>query len=101
MAVFDLAVTKSEVLKTGPSRIEAESAYLTVAHGLMPGKSDGLEILFFATPFTEAARADVVNNDARELRKRSYAALVLFLDKKNQVSRNTFLISDSTARDWF
>jgi hypothetical protein len=85
MAVFDLAVTKSDVLKTGTSRIVAESAYLRLAHGLLPGRSDGLEILFFTTPFTEAARADVLNNDANELRKRSYATLVLFLDKQNKV----------------
>jgi hypothetical protein len=71
--------------KTGTSSIVAESAYLTLAHGLIPGNSDGLEIMFFARPFTEAARADVLNNDAKDLRKGSYAALVLFLDKQHKV----------------
>ena len=85
MAVFDLAVAKSDVLKAGSTRIVAGSAYLRLTHGLMPGKSDGLEIMFFPTPPTEAGRADVVKNDGRELRKRSYAALVLFLDKQNKV----------------
>jgi hypothetical protein len=85
VGVFDLAVTKSDVLKTGTSRLVAESAYLTLAHGLMPGNSDGLEIMFFTRPFTEAARADVLNNDAKELKKSNYATLVLFLDKQNKI----------------
>jgi hypothetical protein len=85
VAVFDLAVKKSDVLKLGTSSIVAESAYLTLAHGLNPGNSDGLEIMFFTGPFTEAARADVLNNDAKELKKSNYAALVLFLDKQSKV----------------
>src|SRR5688572_1733338 len=85
MAVFDLAVTKSDVMKTGASRIVAKSAYVRLAHGLSPGNSDALEIMFFTTPFTEAARADFLSNDARESRKGSYAAMVLFLDKQNKV----------------
>jgi hypothetical protein len=84
-AVFDLAVKKSDVLRPGTSSIVAESAYLTLAHGLIPGNSDGLEIMFFIRPFTEAARADVLNNDANELKKSNYATLVLFLDKQNKV----------------
>ncbi len=85
VAVFDLAVTKSDVMKTGTSRIVAKTAYVRLAHGLSPGNSDALEILFFATPPTEAARADFLNNDARESRKGSYAAMVLFVDKQNKV----------------
>ena len=84
-AVFELVVINSSGLKPGASRIVAESAFVTLAHGLIPGNSDGLEIQFFTKPITEAGRADMLKNDARELKKNDYAALVLFLDKENKV----------------
>jgi hypothetical protein len=84
-AVFDLVVTRSAVLKPGASRLVAVSAFATLAHGLMPGNSEGLEILFLTTPITEAARADLLQHDARELRRGDYATLVLFLDRDRRV----------------
>jgi hypothetical protein len=84
-AVFELVVNNSSVLGPGPSRIVTECAVVTLAHGLIPGNSDGLEILFFTKPLTEAGRADILKNDARELKKSDHAALVLFLDKVNKV----------------
>jgi hypothetical protein len=85
--VFDLTVTKSAVLKTGTSRIVARSAYARLVHALVPGNSDGLEVLFLTTPFTDAAQADVTNNDAKELKKSTYATMVLFLDKQQKITQ--------------
>ena len=83
--VFELVVSNSSVLRPGASRIVTESAFVTLAHGLIPGNSDGLEIQFFTKPLTEAGKADILKNAAKELKKSDYAALVLFLDKKNKV----------------
>jgi hypothetical protein len=52
---------------------------------LIPGNSEGLEIQFFTKPITEAAIADILKNRAKELKKRDYAAFVLFLDKANKL----------------
>ena len=37
-----------------------------LAHGLVPGNSDGLEIQFFPQPITEKVKADMLENDAKE-----------------------------------
>ena len=84
MAVFELVVSGSKVLRSGPSKIVTESAFVTLTHTLM-GNTDGLEIQFFTKPITDAARADILEHGAREMRRSDYAALVLFLDKNHQV----------------
>ena len=56
-------------------------------HGLTPGNADGLEVLFFESPITESDLPDLMKNDARENRKGSYAAMVLYLDNQNRVSQ--------------
>ena len=84
-AEFELVVNDSSVLKAGASRIVTQSAVVTLAHGLIPGNSEGLEIQFFIKPITEAAVTDILKNGAKELKRTDYAALVLFLDKDNRV----------------
>ena len=84
-ATFELVVEKSKYLTPGTSEIASQSAFVSLAHGLIPGNSDGLEIMFFIKPVTESALPDIITNDAKELRRSSYAALVLFLDKENKV----------------
>ena len=84
-SVFELVVNDSRVLKVGASKIVTQSAFVTLAHGLIPGNSEGLKIQFFTKPITEAAIADILKNRARELKKRDYAAFVLFLDKANKL----------------
>jgi len=84
-AEFELVVNDSSVLKAGASRIVTQSAVVTLAHGLIPGNSEGLEIQFFIKPITEAAVTDILKNGAKELKRSDYAALVLFLDKDNRV----------------
>jgi hypothetical protein len=46
-SVFELVVNDSRVLKVGASKIVTQSAFVTLAHGLIPGNSEGLEIQFF------------------------------------------------------
>ena len=84
MAVFELVVSNSKVLRSGPSKIVTESAFVTLTHTLM-GNTDGLEIQFFTKPITDAARADILENGAQEMRRSDHAALVLFLDKNHQI----------------
>lgn len=84
-ANFELAIDKSKYLKPGTSKVAAQSAFVSLVHGLIPGNSDGLEVTFFTKPISEASLPDIMNNDAKEMRRSSYAALVLFLDKENKV----------------
>ena len=84
-AEFELVVNDSTVLKAGANRIMTQSAVVTLAHGLIPGNSEGLEIQFFIKPITEAAVTDILKNGAKELKRTDYAALVLFLGKDNRV----------------
>jgi hypothetical protein len=50
---FELVVNEAKYLKSGTSKLTTESAYVTLAHGLIPENSDGLEIVFFPKPITE------------------------------------------------
>src|SRR3954463_4965689 len=86
-ASFELTVDKSKYLKPGASKIQSQSAVVYSVHGLMPGKSDGLRILFFAKPITETTLPDVLNNQAKELQKGDHAELVLYLDKQNNIQQ--------------
>jgi hypothetical protein len=45
-AAFELVVNESKPLTPSANRIATQSAYVTLAHGLVPGNSDGLEIQF-------------------------------------------------------
>jgi hypothetical protein len=80
-ASFELLVESSPVLPTGTTRITAPGAYVAKVRGLAPGNSDGLEILFLPQAIDAAGQADILRNDARQLKKGRYAALVIFLDK--------------------
>ena len=84
-ANFELVIDKSKYLKPGTSKVAAQSAVVSLVHGLIPGNSDGLEVMFFTKPVSEVSLPDILNNDAKEMRRGSYAALVLFLDKDNKV----------------
>jgi len=84
-AVFELVVNDSRPLTPGKSKLATQSAYVTLAHGLIPGNSAGLEVQFFPPPVTENTKADILENDAKELRKASYAAFVLYLGKDRKI----------------
>jgi hypothetical protein len=86
-AGFELVVERSKYLRPGASKITARSAFVSLVHGLTPGNADGLEVLFFESPVTESDLPDLMKTDAREKRKGSYAAMVLYLDKQNRVSQ--------------
>ena len=97
-AAFELIVTDSKALKPGTSKIAAQSAYVTLAHGLAPGNVD-VEVQFFPTQATEKVKADIIENDAKELKKSSYAALVLFLGKDNRIwqANLSFVVPGTTT----
>jgi hypothetical protein len=73
-ADFELVVNDSNALKAGVSRIVTQSAFVTRAHGLIPGNSEGLEIQFFTKPITEATMTDILKNGAKELKKSDYCS---------------------------
>ncbi len=83
-AVFELVVESSSVLRPGPSKIVAKSAVATRVRGLMPGNAAGVEIAFLSQPVTET-RADTLARQARDLRKRDHAVLVLYLDVRHKI----------------
>ena len=84
-SVFELVNHQSGAIKQSSTRIVAESAFVTHTNELFPGKTEGLEIQFFTKPITEAARTDILENGAKQLRKGDYATSVLFLDKEKRV----------------
>jgi hypothetical protein len=49
---------------------------------------------------TEADQKDVLENDAREMRRSDYAALVLFLDKQNRLGQVnlSYVVPGTTVR---
>src|SRR4030095_6408408 len=62
-AAFELVFNESKPLTPGTSKIATQTAYVTLAHGLVPGNSDGLEIQFFPKPVTEKAKADILEHE--------------------------------------
>jgi hypothetical protein len=84
---FELVVKDSKSLKPGTTRIRSQGAFASRVHGLVPGNADGIEIVFVTKPITDAMLPDILKDDARELRRGDYAALVLFLDKDDNVSQ--------------
>jgi hypothetical protein len=96
---FELVVNESKYLKSGTSKLTTESAYVTLAHGLIPGNSDGLEIVFFPKPITERIKTDILENDAKELKKGSYTALVLYIGKDNKIwqANLTYVVPGATV----
>lgn len=84
-ASFSLAVQKSKVLKLGKSRLETKSAFVTYTNEFFAGKTNALKVQFFTQPMVEEARAKLLRNDNNEISRGGYAALVLFLDERNQI----------------
>jgi hypothetical protein len=82
---FELVVTDSKPLTPGTSRIRYQGAFASRVHRLVPGNVDGIEIVFVTKSITDAMLPDILKNDARELRTGDHAALVLFLDKADNV----------------
>lgn len=84
-ASFELVVDKSPLFKPGTTRIQGQSAFVTLVHGMAPGNSDGLEIMFFSKPIAEASLPDIMNNDAGKLKQGDHAVMQLLLDKEKRV----------------
>src|SRR5262245_28165023 len=86
-AAFELIVNDLKPVKSGASKIIVQTAYVALAHGLVPGNSDGLEIQFFPQAITEKVKTDILKNDGKESKKNSYAAFVLYIGKDNKISQ--------------
>jgi hypothetical protein len=84
-SAFELVVQSSSYLRPGQTKVVAKSALATRVKGLAPGNSAGLEILFLSEPITETSRADALARQAKELRKRDHALLVLYLDTQGKI----------------
>ena len=98
-ASFSLAVQKSKVLKLGNSRLATKSAFATYTNEFFAGKTTALKVQFFTQPITEDARAKLLRNDNNEISRDGYAALVLFLDERNQIwqANLTYVIPATTV----
>src|SRR5207244_7112573 len=89
-ALFKLTVQKSQVLKLGKSRLEIKSAFVTYTNEFFAGKTNALKVQFFTQPIVEEARARLLRDDNHEISRGGYAALVLFLDERNQIWQANF-----------
>jgi hypothetical protein len=98
-ASFSLAVQKSKVLKLGNSRLATKSAFVTYTKEFFGGKTNALKVQFFTQPITEEARAKLLRYDNNEISSGGYAALVLFLDERNQIwqANLTYVIPGTTV----
>ncbi|HEX2932540.1 MAG TPA: hypothetical protein VHV54_22620 [Candidatus Binatia bacterium] len=98
-ASFELVVSESKPLKAGTSKIAAQTADVALAHGLVPGNSDGIEIVFFPQAITEKVKTDILDNDAKESKKGSYAAFVLYIGKDNKIAQAnlSFVVPGTTV----
>ena len=96
---FSLAVQNSKVLKLGKSRLATKSAFVTYTNEFFAGKTNALKIQFFTQPIGEEARAKLLRNDNNEISRDGYAALVLFLDERNQIwqANLTYVIPGTTV----
>jgi hypothetical protein len=98
-AVFDLMNQQTGVLKKGSSRIVAVSAWAGRVAKEKPYNTEALEIEFFTAPLTAADEADLATNFGRNVKKRHYAAFVIFLDTARHATQvnMTFVVPGSTV----
>jgi hypothetical protein len=98
-ALFQLDVRQSTVLKLGKSSLETKSAFVTYTNEFFAGKTNALKVQFFTQPIGEEARAKLLRNDNHEISRSGYAALVLFVDERNQIwqANLTYVIPGTTV----
>jgi hypothetical protein len=82
-----LTVEKSQYLTPGTNRLAAQTAFVTLAHGLRPGNADGVEVLFVADAPTAARVREIASSDGPGVKSGNYAVLVLYLNKDGGVSQ--------------
>ncbi|HEY7218535.1 MAG TPA: hypothetical protein VH985_09085, partial [Candidatus Binatia bacterium] len=63
------------------------------------GKTNALKVQFFTQPIVEQARARLLKDDNHEISKDGYAALVLFVDERNQIwqANLTYVVPGTTV----
>jgi hypothetical protein len=98
-ALFQLDVRKSTELKLGKSSLETKSAFVIYTNEFFAGKTNALKVQFFTQPIGEEARTKLLRNDNREIIRGGYAALVLFVDERNQIwqANLTYVIPGTTV----
>ena len=98
-ALFNLTVQKSAVLKVGKSQVATKSAFVTYTNEFFAGKRNALKVQFFTRPIGEGTRAKLVGGDHAEISGGGYAALVLFLDERQQIwqANLTYVIPGATV----
>ena len=98
-ASFDLMVQKSAVLRLGASRLETQSAFVTYTNEFFGGRINALKIQFFTQPIGADTQATLMKRGEGDIGKNGYAALVLFLDAKDQITQAnlTYVIPGTTV----
>ena len=98
-ASFELAVQKSKVLQLGKTRLETKSAFVTYTNEFFGGKTNALKVQFFTQAIGQDAQAKLLSRDDREMSRGGYAALVLFLDERDQLwqANLTYVIPGTTV----
>jgi len=98
-ASFDLMVQKSAVLRLGATRLETQSAFVTYTNEFFGGRINALKIQFFTQPIGADTQATLMKRGEGDIGKNGYAALVLFLDAKDQITQAnlTYVIPGTTV----
>jgi len=98
-ASFDLRVQKSAVLRLGATRLETQSAFVTYTNEFFGGRINALKIQFFTQPIGADTQATLMKRGEGDIGKNGYAALVLFLDAKDQITQAnlTYVIPGTTV----
>jgi len=98
-ASFDLMVQKSAVIRLGASRLETQSAFVTYTNEFFGGRINALKIQFFTEPIGADTQATLMKRGGGDIGKDGYAALVLFLDAKDQITQAnlTYVIPGTTV----
>ena len=79
--------------------METKSAFVTYTNEFFAGKTNALKIQFFTQPIGEETQAKLLRDDNHEISRGGYAALVLFLDERNQIwqANLTYVIPGTTV----
>jgi len=98
-ASFALNVEQSSVSPLGKSDLQTQSAFVEYTNEFFAGTVNALKIQFFTRPISADDQAMLLRGETDELRRPSYAALVLLLDSGNQISQVnlTYVIPGTTV----
>ena len=100
-ASFDLSVAKSEAVPLGKHHLDMKGAYVTYTNEFFGARQNAIKIQLFAEPLSDESLARLAknDNDSREISEGGFVAIVLLLDKADQIAQvnMTFTVPGTTV----